>query len=109
MPTTKKTAREVAEEFENGRVIERPDGFYWQDKQGEAEYGPFRTRREAVEDMEFGAEAEAAGDSPLLEAESEIGIADWGFSSRAGQSPVGRPRAVRGDAVRAARAAVRPG
>jgi hypothetical protein len=76
MPTTKKTAREVAEEFENGRVIERPDGFYWQDKEGRGEYGPFRTRREAMEDMEFGAETEG-GDASLQEAESEIGIADW--------------------------------
>ena len=38
--------------YDRARVIERPDGFYWQDKDSGEEYGPFPTLLEAAEDME---------------------------------------------------------
>lgn len=76
MPKVKKPGPEPLD-YENGRIIERPDGFYWQDKITGHEYGPFRTLREAEEDMEFGAPSEADDDSVPLDAEDEIGIADW--------------------------------
>ena len=76
MPKAKKTAPEPLE-YENGRIIERPDGFYWQDKKSAHEYGPFRTQQEAEEDMEFGAGSESEDGGPPLGAEDEIGIADW--------------------------------
>jgi hypothetical protein len=58
------------------RIVERPDGFYWQSSAGGREYGPFETLREASEDMEIAEAAIEAGES-LEEAESEIGISDW--------------------------------
>lgn len=58
------------------RILERPDGFYWQDLDGGREYGPFTTLREAVQDMEAGGEEAPEPGETLEEAESEIGIAD---------------------------------
>ena len=66
-------------DYDVKRVIEKPDGFYWQDIFAEKRYGPFATRFDAVQDMleQDGIEEE---DGDLLEAdaaEDEIGIADW--------------------------------
>ncbi len=61
------------------QVIERPDGFYWQDKLTGNEYGPFATLLEAEQDMEGQGEGESEyeeGES-LEDAEEEIGIASW--------------------------------
>lgn len=60
-----------------GRVIERPDGFYWQAKRGEEECGPFASIAEAEADMLAGGDAEYEPVESLHEAESEIGIAEW--------------------------------
>jgi hypothetical protein len=58
------------------RVIERPDGFYWQSPGEGVERGPFATLAEAETDMLAGGEAEfEAGD--LHEAESDIGVSEW--------------------------------
>lgn len=59
-----------------GRVIERPDGFYWQDESGK-EYGSFLTSLDAVQDMQGMSEGEFGEGESLEEAEAEIGIADW--------------------------------
>lgn len=64
-------------DYDKTRIIERPDGFYWQSKNSGEEYGPFRTLVEAVEDMEFGAqdsEYEAPDPDTLEEAEAEMGV-----------------------------------
>jgi hypothetical protein len=60
------------------RVIERPDGYYWESTDGNTEYGPFATLRDALADMEAIEidEAIEEGES-LAEAQSEIGMADW--------------------------------
>ncbi len=42
----------VSPEGDKGRVIERPDGFYWQDKLTAEEFGPFATRSEAMQEMD---------------------------------------------------------
>ena len=61
-----------------GHVIERPDGFYWEAKEGEP-HGPFPTLAEAEADML----SDGAGDEEvepaegLQEAESELGINEW--------------------------------
>jgi hypothetical protein len=58
-------------------VFERPDGYYWSGPDGDAEFGPYETNelaqaaRDAVDDQ-----TEAPGEA-LLEAEREIGVADW--------------------------------
>lgn len=63
--------------YERTRIVERPDGFYWQSIDSGREYGPFATLVEAVDDMEFADGATAEPTEPLFEAEDEIGIADW--------------------------------
>jgi hypothetical protein len=65
-----------------GRVIERPDGFYWEAKhrdKGET-HGPFATRAEADADLLSGGAAPEEGEEvpeALQEAESELGINEW--------------------------------
>ena len=63
------------------RIVERPDGFYWQSEDRRKEYGPFDTLLAAVEDMQAG--GDTGGDTDyepgesIAEAESEVGMADW--------------------------------
>lgn len=64
-------------EFDGTRIIERPDGFYWQTLSGNREFGPFPTLIEAVEDMRLLEDDELEVGESLLEAEDEIGIAGW--------------------------------
>lgn len=59
------------------RLIERPDGFYWQDKLTEKMYGPFATRSKALEDMQYQEDSSYEEGETLEEAEAEIGMADW--------------------------------
>lgn len=59
------------------RVIERPDGFYWQDRSDGREFGPFPTRLEAAEDMEYNDESDFEPGETLAEAEHELGLSDW--------------------------------
>ena len=59
-----------------GRVVERPDGFYWQAKEGGEEYGPFETRAEAEADLLSDGEPVADVDA-VHEAESALGISEW--------------------------------
>ena len=58
------------------RIVERPDGFYWQEKEGGEEYGPFPTRAEAEADMESDGLAATDPDA-VHDAESELGISVW--------------------------------
>jgi hypothetical protein len=59
------------------RLIERPDGFYWQDSLTDRMYGPFATLSKAIEDMQYQEDSDYEEGESLQEAESEIGIADW--------------------------------
>jgi hypothetical protein len=81
MPGRSKKSVSPKEESVAGRVFERPDGFYWESKQGKGR-GPFETRAEAEADLLSGGEAEAEGaldaeGGGLQEAESELGISEW--------------------------------
>lgn len=63
---------------EGPHVMERSDGFYWVSALTGAEYGPFKTRDEAVADMEYNAESdEPPSDETLEEAEAEAGLSGW--------------------------------
>ena len=64
--------------YDKARIVERPDGFYWQEKTTLKEYGPFETLLEAELDMQSGEDETAfePGET-LAEAEEEIGISDW--------------------------------
>jgi hypothetical protein len=68
---------ETPPEYDHTRIIERPDGFYWLDKDTNEEYGPFPTLLAAVEDMEYKADSDFEPAETLQEAEEEIGISDW--------------------------------
>jgi hypothetical protein len=64
-------------QFDDVRLLERPNGCYWQSTDGRREHGPFPTRLEAEQDLEAcGEEALEVGES-LEEAASEIGITGW--------------------------------
>lgn len=67
----------VPSEDDRMRIVERPDGFYWQDKLTEKLYGPFATRLEAVQDMEGQNDNGFEEGESLEEAEEEIGISTW--------------------------------
>jgi hypothetical protein len=68
---------ETAPDYDRTRIVERPDGFYWQAQDGGREYGPFSTLLEAVQDMEAGGGAVLEPGETLEEAEGEIGISDY--------------------------------
>jgi hypothetical protein len=67
---------ETPPDYDRTRIVERPDGYYWQSKDGGREFGPFTTLLEAVQDMEAGGEVAQEPGETLAEAEDEIGIAD---------------------------------
>jgi hypothetical protein len=64
-------------DFDSTCIIERPDGFYWQTKAGNEEFGPFPTLLAAVQDMQRQDESGIEPGETLKEAEGEIGISDW--------------------------------
>ena len=64
-------------DYDQTWIIERPDGFYWQDKSSDELYGPFPTLLEAVQDMQDHNDTGYEEGESLAEAEAEIGIADW--------------------------------
>jgi hypothetical protein len=68
---------ETPPEYDRARIIERPDGVYWQDKDSGREYGPFPTLMDAVQDMETSGGSELEPGESLEEAEKEIGISDY--------------------------------
>jgi len=79
MPRKRKPPVSPAEESVQGRVLERPDGFYWESNETKELRGPYATRAEAEADLLAGgaaADGLEAGES-LQEAESELGIAEW--------------------------------
>ena len=69
---------ETRSDYDNITVIERPDGFYWQEKGEERESGPFPTFLEAIQDIDARTEMspDVAGEV-LAEAESEFGVSEW--------------------------------
>lgn len=66
-------------DYDDARIIERPDGFYYQDKRTKEELGPFATFLEAVANIENPAntELDLEPGEELKEVEEELGIADW--------------------------------
>ncbi|MDR0480280.1 MAG: hypothetical protein LBG66_00165 [Gallionellaceae bacterium] len=59
------------------RLIERPDGFYWQDPASGKLSGPFATMQEAEADIAYRADSDYEEGESLEEAEDEIGILGW--------------------------------
>lgn len=75
--TTTVSISQTSPDYDQARVLERPDGFYWQDKDTEELYGPFPTLLGAVQDMQDHDGSDYEEGESLEEAESEIGMADW--------------------------------
>jgi len=73
----KKVIAEVPPEIDKGRIVERPDGFYWQSRDSGKESGPFPTLLEAVEDMQYSADSDYEPGESVEQAEAEIGISEW--------------------------------
>jgi hypothetical protein len=73
----KKVLPETPPDYDRTRIIERPDGFYWQSSDGGRESGPFTTLLEAVEDMQYSADSDFEPGESVEQAEAEIGIAEW--------------------------------
>jgi hypothetical protein len=79
MVRRKKEAVSTGEEALQGRILERPDGFYWESRKTKELRGPFESRAEAEADMLAGGagEEEFEPNDTLQEAESELGISEW--------------------------------
>ncbi len=75
--TLEKPALKPLSDSEQARLIERPDGFYWQDSATAKLYGPFSTLAEAQEDILYRDDSNYEEGETLKEAEDEIGISDW--------------------------------
>jgi hypothetical protein len=73
----KKVKPEPLQDYDRARIVERPDGFYWQSSDGGKEAGPFPTLLEAVEDMQYSADSDFEPGESVEQAEAEIGISDW--------------------------------
>lgn len=59
------------------RVSRRPDGFHWVALDGRQEFGPFDTLEAALADMEDADDSVPEEGESLVDAEHELGIADW--------------------------------
>ena len=73
----KQVIPETLHEYDGARIVERPDGFYWQSRDSGKESGPFPTLLEAVADMQYSADSDYEPGESVEQAEAEIGIADW--------------------------------
>ena len=83
---------ETPPDYDRTRIVERPDGFYWQSKEGGREYGPFDTLMLAVQEMQSSDGASLEPGETVQEAEAEIGIAEWIDPETGEPSEEGRPR-----------------
>ncbi len=68
---------ETPPDYDKTRIVERPDGFYWQSKVDGREFGPFASLLEAVQDMQYKGENEPEPGVTVEEAEAHLGIAGW--------------------------------
>jgi hypothetical protein len=79
--TNRRIIPETPVDYDETRLIERPDGFYWQRKADGAEYGPFATLVEALRDMQYGgADSDEDADDlgeVLDPGDPDLGVADW--------------------------------
>lgn len=70
-------AESVRSDDGKSRLVERPDGVYWQDEFSAKLYGPFPNLADAMQDMLYREDSSYEEGESLQEAEAEIGIADW--------------------------------
>lgn len=64
--------------YDKARIIERPDGFYWEDRDTAHVFGPFANFLDVIQDIEYNADDSTYEPGETLEeAEDEIGISSW--------------------------------
>ena len=73
----KKTIPDASSGDDESGIIERPDGFYWFSATDERTYGPFATRRLALQDMRYREDVGAEAGETLEDAETELGLSTW--------------------------------
>jgi hypothetical protein len=83
---------ETSPDYDKTRIIERPDGFYWQSKVDGREFGPFVSLIEAVHDMQYEGENEPEPGVTVEEAEASLGIAEWTDPTTGEPAEEGVPR-----------------
>jgi len=83
---------ETPPDYDRTRITERPDGFYWREKGGKREYGPFDTLLQAVEDMDYSPDGTYEPGETLEEAEGELGLSTWVDPETGELSEEERPR-----------------
>ena len=83
---------ETPPDYDRTRITERPDGFYWREKEGKREYGPFDSLIAAVDDMEYSVDSDYEPGESLEEAESELGVSSWVDPETGELSEEERPR-----------------
>jgi hypothetical protein len=62
---------------DSGAVVRHPDGYYWLAGDGHQQFGPFDSVEDALADMNASSEEDIEPCETVLEAEQELGIADW--------------------------------
>jgi len=75
--TNNRAIPETSPDYDRTRITERPDGYYWREKGGKREYGPFETLLEAIEDMGYSVDGTYEPGETLEQAEEELGLANW--------------------------------
>jgi hypothetical protein len=83
---------ETPPDYDRTRITERPDGFYWREKGGARENGPFMTLLEAVDDMDYSVDSNYEPGESLEEAENELGVSSWVDPETGELSEEERPR-----------------
>ena len=65
----------IAPDDGRSRIVERPDGFWWQQVEGGREHGPFATLMEAMLDLQA-VDDEGPSEDPedVREAERQLGV-----------------------------------
>lgn len=74
---SRKPLPQTLPELQGLRILERPDGFYWECAGCRREHGPFATRLEAEQHMELYDDDTLEVGETLEEAEAELGISGW--------------------------------
>ncbi len=76
-PSTDELAALDLSSPDSGSLVQHPDGWYWLDAEGRQQFGPYETAEEARAELNAAIDEDIEPGETLLEAEQELGIADW--------------------------------
>lgn len=73
-----KTIPNITPDDGRSRIVERPDGYYWQSLDGGREHGPFPSLMEAMLDLQAGDEDDAGDEREAVrQVEGVLGVPEW--------------------------------